>query len=548
MRLRLTTGSSPCACAILGLSKPTFLTAIVLSLALAGRAPAINLLVYNTNDSGAGSLRQCIDDNAALGGGSTIIFSNVVTGTITLTNGELLITNNVTILGPGANVLAVDGNAANSVFHINNGVTAAISGLTITNGSASGAWGSGILNEYSTLTVSNCTLSGNSGSYGGGGICNNGAGGSATLTVIASTFSGNSAGAGGGIFNNGAGGSATLTVITSTFSSNSADAGGGIYNDGYGGSATLTLITSTFSGNSSGGEGGGVYNNGQYGSATLTVSTSTFSSNSADYAGGGIYSHTCAPGSATLTVVASTFSGNSASQGGGIVNDAYSCPNIRSTFSGISAVTADNAGGSIHATDSSPTGATLEIGDTILNAGAAGVNIMNLAGTVISDGFNLSSDDGGGFLTATTDQINTDPTLGPLADNGGPTQTMALSVGSPAIDQGMSLGVATDQRGEPRIYINPNSTLPPGGDGADIGAYEASELRITAAQKTGNHFRLDFASWLGTNYEVQSRSDMTIGSWASLPGSTSGNGGVASTTVSSAFVQSQQFYRIHPVP
>ena len=429
MRFRLTTGSSPCACAILCLSKPTLLTAIVLSLALAGRAPAINLLVYNTNDSGAGSLRQCIDDNAALGGGSTIIFSNVVTGTITLTNGELLITNNVTILGPGANVLAVDGNAANSVFHINNGVTAAISGLTITNGSASGAWGSGILNEYSTLTVSNCTLSGNSGSYGGGGICNNGAGGSATLTVIASTFS-----------------------------------------------------------------------------------------------------------------------GNSASQGGGIVNDAYSCPNIRSTFSGISAVTADNAGGSIHATDSSPTGATLEIGDTILNAGAAGVNIMNLAGTVISDGFNLSSDDGGGFLTATTDQINTDPTLGPLADNGGPTQTMALSVGSPAIDQGMSLGVATDQRGEPRIYINPNSTLPPGGDGADIGAYEASELRITAAQKTGNHFRLDFASWLGTNYEVQSRSDMTIGSWASLPGSTSGNGGVASTTVSSAFVQSQQFYRIHPVP
>ncbi|MGA2139449.1 MAG: choice-of-anchor Q domain-containing protein [Verrucomicrobiia bacterium] len=499
--------------------KPAFLTGIVLSLALAGRAPAVNLLVYNTNDSGAGSLRQCIADNAALGGDSAIIFSNVVTGTITLTNGELLITNNVTILGPGANVLAVDGNAAGSVFHINNGVTTAISGLTITNGSASGSWGSGILNDYSTLTVSNCTLSGNSGSYEGGGICNQGAGGSATLTVVASTFSGNSAGDGGGICNNGYAGSATVTVITSTFSGNSADYAGG-----------------------------GIYNNGQSGSATVTVITSTFSSNSADYAGGGIYSHTCAPGSATLTVVASTFSGNSASHGGGIVNDAYSCPNIRTTFSGNSAVTAGNAGGGIHTPDGSATGATLEIGDTILNAGAAGENIANLAGTVISDGFNLSSDDGGGFLTATSDQINTDPTLGPLADNGGPTETMALRVGSPAIDQGQSLGVTTDQRGEPRIYINPDSTLPPGGDGADIGAYEASKLRITAAQKTGNHFRLDFTTWLGTNYEVQSRSDMTIGSWASLPGSTSGNGGVASTTVSNAFGQSQQFYRIHPVP
>ncbi|HUJ72575.1 MAG TPA: choice-of-anchor Q domain-containing protein [Verrucomicrobiae bacterium] len=479
----------------------TFVTGIVLSLALAGQAPAVNLLVYNTDDSGAGSLRQCIADNAALGGGSAIIFSNVVIGTITLTSGELLITNNVAIIGPGANALAVDGNAASSVFHFDNGITAAISGLTISNGNASG-----VLNIHSTLMVSNCTISGNS------------------------------AGGGGGIYNDGLFGSATLTVITSTFSGNSANSAGGIYNDSYGGSATLTVIASTFSGNSSGYEGGGIYNDGQYGSATLTVITSTFSGNSADL-GGGIYNHFCAPGNATLSVVACTFSGNSASSGGGIYNSASGCPDIRTTFSSHAATNPRDDGG-----------ATLEIGDTILNAGATGENIANLAGTVTSDGFNLSSDNGGGFLTATGDQINTDPRLGPLANNGGPTQTMALRVGSPAIDQGKNLGTTTDQRGEPRIYIDPNSTLPPGGDGADIGAYEASKLCVTAAQRAGNHLRLDFTTWLGTNYEVQSRSDLTIGSWASLPGSTAGNGGIASTIVSNAFGQSQQFYRIHPVP
>ena len=86
----------------------------------------------------------------------------------------------------------------------------------------------------------------------------------------------------------------------------------------------------------------------------------------------------------------------------------------------------------------------LEIGNTILKAGSAGANIVNNSGTVISQGYNLSSDNGGGFLTATGDQINTDPMLGPLQNNGGPTFTHALLNGSPAIDAG-----------------NPNFTPPP---------------------------------------------------------------------------------------
>ena len=97
------------------------------------------------------------------------------------------------------------------------------------------------------------------------------------------------------------------------------------------------------------------------------------------------------------------------------------------------------------------------------------------AGTVTSIGYNLSNDDGGGFLTAMGDQINTDPMLGPLQDNGGPTFTHALLTGSPAIDAGKNFTVGTtDQRGSGfvRTFDNPSIANANGGDGTDIGAFE----------------------------------------------------------------------------
>ena len=83
-----------------------------------------------------------------------------------------------------------------------------------------------------------------------------------------------------------------------------------------------------------------------------------------------------------------------------------------------------------------PTASVVEISNIILNAGASGENIFNDGGTVTSLGYNLSSDDGGGYLTGPGDQINTNPLLGPLQDNGGSTFTHALLPGSPAIDAG----------------------------------------------------------------------------------------------------------------
>jgi hypothetical protein len=135
---------------------------------------------------------------------------------------------------------------------------------------------------------------------------------------------------------------------------------------------------------------------------------------------------------ATLTITNSTLSGNSATTGGGCI--------LNSGFDGSE---------------------TLSIGGTVLNAGGSGANIFNNSGTVTSLGYNLSSDDGGGFLTAPGDQINTNPMLGLLQNNGGPTFTHALLVGSPAIDAGRP---EFDQRG-PEFNRVVNGRI-------DIGAFE----------------------------------------------------------------------------
>jgi Chlamydia polymorphic membrane protein (Chlamydia_PMP) repeat len=394
--------------------------------------------VANANDSGPGSLRQALAD---ANDGDTIDFDSSLNGqTTTLTSGQLVVNKSVTISGLGAANLTIDGNAADRVFYVSPGKTVTISRLTIAHGSAH--QGGGIYNEDATLTVSDCIINGNS-ANDGGGIFNIGSEpeSTATLTISNSTLSGNSAQYGGGILNFWM----AVTVTNSTLSDNSASLGGGIFNDGEGYAArpTVNVNNSTLSGNSASYGGGGIYNDGffndsSYGRATVTVNNSTFSGNSAVAVGGGIWNDGFF-GSATLTVNNSTFSGNSAvGYGGGI----YNWGEMGS--------------------------ATLALGDTILNGGSSGANIYNDSGAVTSLGYNLSNDDGGGFLTAIGDQINTDPMLGPLQDNGGPTFTHALLPGSPAIDAGdpnFTPPPNYDQRGSgfPRVV---NGRL-------DIGAFEA---------------------------------------------------------------------------
>ena len=417
-------------------------------------------------DAGTGTLRQAIVDANANAGPDMITFSPGVTGTILLLSVLPNLSDDVIITGPGANVLAVDGNHANRVFYINPGLTVTISGLTITNGAAD--HGAGIYNDHATLTVSNSTLTGNNagnlGDNRGGGIFND----HATLTVSNSTLTGNSAS-----------------------SNDNFGTGGGISNI----LGTVTVTNSTVSGNSTSGisnGGGGIYN----GHGTLTVTNSTVSGNSGTL-GGGIYSEVVSEisNAATVTVTNSTVSGNSASDpsggfGGGIFNAAFndSGGNVsatvtvtNSTLSGNSAGGAGSGGGGIYNALNVTAGAgnaTVTIGSTIINAGSSGENIRNDSGTVTSQGYNLSSDNGGGYLTNTGDQINTDPMLAPLANNGGPTFTHALSPTSPAIDKGKNFsGSTTDQRGTGfGRTVDLGFPKPTGGDGTDIGAYEVQAL------------------------------------------------------------------------
>ncbi|MFY9569896.1 MAG: hypothetical protein WAV20_00680, partial [Blastocatellia bacterium] len=119
--------------------------------------------VMNTGDSGPGSLRQAIINANTNLGADTIIFQGGLTGTITLTSGQLpTITENLTITGPGAPVITVSGNHASGIFEIASVVQVTISDLTISNGFVFA--GGGILNNGGTLSVSNSTLSGSSSS------------------------------------------------------------------------------------------------------------------------------------------------------------------------------------------------------------------------------------------------------------------------------------------------------------------------------------------------------------------------------------------------
>ena len=140
----------------------TFAIGVLLLCAVAIPGHATTITVTNTNDSGPGSLRQA---HADANDGDTIEFA--VTGTIGLTSGELLVARSIMIAGPGAENLAVNGNAKSGVFHVTGG-NVTISGLTVTNGNASGIQcGGGIYNDHSTVTVNNSTISGNVANQGG---------------------------------------------------------------------------------------------------------------------------------------------------------------------------------------------------------------------------------------------------------------------------------------------------------------------------------------------------------------------------------------------
>ena len=389
-----------------------------------GNRPATTITVTNGNDSGPGSLRQALADAQD---GDTINFDPSVE-VVTLTTAELVITKSITISASPQMVTVQRASQAPQfrIFHVMPGHSVEINGLTISGGHITGDNGGGILNDNSTLTIAHCTVNGNaivSAKYVnniGGGIHNSG-----TMTlnqVIVNNNNavycdcGNGVPSGGGISNTG-----TMIINAGTVQSNMGYwSAGGIYNTGM-----ITITGSTIINNQTGDTGhfgsigGGIFNDG-----TMTIQDSTISGNTATLGGdlqggegGGISGN-------NNTITNSTITGNSALHGGGLAGGG----NIaHTTFSNNSA---SQDGGAIYLTSS------LELGNTILKAGASGVNIFNNSGSLITHGYNVCSDNGSGFLNGPGDQINTDPILGPLQNNGGPTLTHALLPGSPAIDAG----------------------------------------------------------------------------------------------------------------
>ena len=185
----------------------------------------VNTLVDENDGIGTGgiSLRDAI---AAASPGETINFA--VTGTITLGHGELVIDKDLSIVGPGADLLAIDANGSSRVFNVDNSnaviATVSISGLTISGGYIDGD-GGGIANAEN-LTVASSTLSGNTTTHSGGAVFTH----QGNLTIRDSTLSGNAAQYGGGLYNV-SGLDFVTTITNSTVSGNTAtDGGGGIYN------------------------------------------------------------------------------------------------------------------------------------------------------------------------------------------------------------------------------------------------------------------------------------------------------------------------------
>ena len=373
-------------------------------------SPTPTIIVTNTNDSGPGSLRQALADASD---GDIIGFA--VTGTIGLTSGELLVAKNITISGPGAENLAVNGNTKSTVFHVAPGETVTISGLTIINGYTTGS-GGGIHNDHAALTLNDCTITGNQ----GGGIYNDAENsGGALLEINNSSVTDNS---GGGIYNDALGGGvATLNITDSSLNNNYS--GGAILSRGWlctfcpRGTATVQITNSSITGNGSTPYGGAIYTDtgGPCCPVTVSLTNSTVSGN----AEAGVHVSI----EAALLVSNSTISGNS---GGGIYTD-LGAPTGGSTV--VNSTMNDNQveiwyGGAY-------------IKNTIFNVSPGGHSIVSDGfNTIMSDGYNVSSDDGAGYLNGPGDQINIDPMLGPLQDNGGPTFTHALLPGSPAIDSG----------------------------------------------------------------------------------------------------------------
>ncbi|MHC4878149.1 MAG: beta strand repeat-containing protein [Planctomycetota bacterium] len=448
------------------------------------------------------SLREAIELTRGNPDTQDVVFSPSIFGqTITLNGSPLEISDAIAITGPGDDQVIINADGQSRAFTVHSGVTAEISGLTITGGALYTAEAG--LPEDSTS---------------GGAILNHG-----TLTVDQSVFRDNQANHGGAIFNSG-----DLTVTASTFEDNLAINGGAINKDN---SASLHVAQSTFEGNrsepvitdpqnfvTSGGAGGAIWAPGG-----ATISSSTFVENSAG-TGGGALNTSGSPDDPAL-VLNSTFVGNrSGSEGGAIdavVHGSFGTA-VRitnSTIVGNWSGTDDRfnsavGGGGISLFSNPGLNSILRLDNTIVGGNFSGTDRVrnelaytsyrdvqsgriggaaNLIGdpatsTDLSNGVdgNIVGTGGPFPIDLTTVLFDADAdgqiTRIDMLDFSGPTRTFAPAMGSPIIDAGddsralnaMGMPLETDQRGQPRFRDGNADQV----SRVDIGAYEDPNLIV----------------------------------------------------------------------
>jgi hypothetical protein len=482
-------------------------------------------IVTDLGDTGAGSglhgdLRYAVTTaNSNADPSNRIVFHRGLAGTIILTHGPLVITKNLAMDGPGADLITVSGNHESGVFEVppetptqdvqiadltvadgagvfyasgpkgggffNWDDTVTLTRVTVTGnavgGGSSHGEGGGIYNVFGSTVLNSCTVSDNQanpgGSFGGsyGGIDN----ANGTMTLNNCLVSGNTAAYTGGVGN-----LRTMNINHSTISGNSSTLfGGGIGND-----EMLTVTDSQIVDNVSTSFGGGIDNNlgwvtvtdsliagntggGIRNSGSMSISGSTIAGNTGRLSGGGIMT-----GPYDLNISNSTISGNTTdSAGGGIYaqgvfqGNVYISPSVELTSTTITLNTARATGGGIWVHVFQNNHGRIFPRNTIVAGNSTAGSGPDVNGPVLSLGYNLvgQTDGSTGWVGSDDTGSSTeplDPRLSPLRDNGGPTPTHAVLVGSPAIAAGdPGLGYTLDQRGTPRSFV-----LYP-----DVGAFQA---------------------------------------------------------------------------
>jgi hypothetical protein len=563
----------------------------IISFAITLTIVSTGILLVEPAQAG-GVVTSCTESSlrAAMAGGGTVTFA--CDGSITL--GSTL-TNETDIVfdGSGHQVTISGGNVVR-VFFLGPHITLSLVNLTIAKGTAVG--GAGILNSGGTVNATNCTFSENlvSGGYGGGGsrggaIYNNG-----TVILDFCMFTGNwssgapgtwqpgttlgGSGSGGAIFNNG-----TLEVRGSAFLGNGANgavagpggmpgapggdgSGGAIYNQG-----NLWLDSSTLENNGAtggaggtgadghpwmdiatdggtGGTGGLGAGGGLFNSGTATAVNTTFAGNF----GGGGPGGTGGTGGTGQLIGGNGGSGGTGGAGFGAIYDSSgllyltNCTLALNGGSGGAAGAGGMGGGhlslssglsgasGLSGTSGVGSGGIKSIGCPLVNTILA-TNSGNCFGWVTDGGHNLSSD-GTCAFTGVGSMNNTDPKLGPLANNGGPTLTMALLPGSPAINAGDPAGAPpTDQRGVTR----------PQGPGVDMGAFEYQYVPVFTGAKFQNstNFWLQLSGMLPAQaFKLQGSTNLM--DWFDLTNFVAGANGVCEFVDGNLGKCATRFYRL----